>query len=162
TLVCLGLGYCARHYVSEFGKRFDHVVGTTRSAQRAAALGRERLGDRPAEMLVFDGTAPSRELVGAISQADALLISAAPADGRDPVLGLFDGGRAGARGLRPAVFRAGLGVCGAGGGGWIDEGAQFFPALARRGRTRIDAELNWRALGARRNLPVAILRLGGI
>ena len=38
TLVCLGLGYCARHYVSEFGKRFDRVVGTARSTQRAAAL----------------------------------------------------------------------------------------------------------------------------
>ena len=25
-LVCLGLGYCARHYVSEFGKRFDRVI----------------------------------------------------------------------------------------------------------------------------------------
>ena len=74
TLVCLGLGYCARHYVSEFGKRFDRVVGTTRGAQRAAALGRDRLGGRPAEMLVFDGTSLSRELAAAISQADALLI----------------------------------------------------------------------------------------
>jgi hypothetical protein len=90
TLVCLGLGYCARHYVSEFGKHFDRVVGTTRNAQRAAALGRDRLGGRPAEMLVFDGTSPSRELAAAISQADALLISAAPAEGRDPVLAVFE------------------------------------------------------------------------
>src|SRR5262249_59189269 len=41
TLVCLWLGYCARPYVSGFGKRFDRVVGTTRSARRAAALRRE-------------------------------------------------------------------------------------------------------------------------
>jgi nucleoside-diphosphate-sugar epimerase len=162
TLVCLGLGYCARHYVSEFSKRFDRVVGTARSAQRAAALGRERLGGRPAEMLVFDGTAPSRELAGAISQADALLISAAPADGRDPVLAVFEDEIARARRLKSAVYLSSLGVYGDSGGAWIDESAETIPALARRGRTRIDAELNWRSLGARRNLPVAILRLGGI
>src|SRR5262249_56058510 len=86
----LGLGCGAGNYVSEFGKRFDRVVGTTRNTERAAALGRDRLGGRPAEMLVFDGTSPSRELAAAISQANALLISAAPAEGHDPVLAVFE------------------------------------------------------------------------
>src|SRR5260370_1401764 len=90
TLVCLGLGYCARHYVGEFGKRFDRIVGTTRSAQRAAALAQERLAGRPADMLVFDGITPWRELAAAIARADALLISAAPADGRDPLLAALE------------------------------------------------------------------------
>src|SRR5262249_8541093 len=162
TLVCLGLGYCARHYVSEFGKRFDRVVGTTRKAERAAALGRDRLGGRPAEMLVFDGTSPSRELAAAISRADALLLSAAPAEGHDPGLPVFEDATAPAARVGTVVYLASLGVYGDSGGAWIDESAEIIPALARRGRTRIDAELNWRALGARRNLPVAILRLGGI
>ena len=48
------------------------------------------------------------------------------------------------------------------GGAWIDESAPTIPALARRVGTRIEAEHDWRTLGARRNLPVAILRLGGI
>ena len=39
TLVCLGLGYCARHYVAEFGPRFDRIIGTTRTLERATALG---------------------------------------------------------------------------------------------------------------------------
>ena len=162
TLVCLGLGYCARHYVSEFGKHFDRVVGTARSAQRAAALAQERLGDRPADMLVFDGTTPSRELAAAISQADALLVSAAPAEGRDPVLAAFEDEIARAPRLKSVVYLSSLGVYGDSGGAWIDEAAETSPALARRGRTRIDAEINWRALGARQNLPVAVLRLGGI
>jgi nucleoside-diphosphate-sugar epimerase len=161
-LVCLGLGYCARHYVSEFGQRFDRVVGTTRSAQRAAALTQVRLGDRPADMLVFDGTTSSRELAAAIAQADALLISAAPAEGRDPVLAALEDEIARAPRLKSVVYLSSLGVYGDSGGAWIDEAAETSPALARRGRTRIDAELKWRALGARRSLPVAILRLGGI
>jgi len=162
TLVCLGLGYCARHYVSEFGKRFDRVIGTTRNAQRAAALAQERLGGRSADMLVFDGTTPSRELAAAIARADALLVSAAPAEGRDPVLAALEDEIARAPRLKSAVYLSSLGVYGDSGGTWIDEAAETSPALARRGRTRIDAELKWRALGARRSLPVAILRLGGI
>src|SRR5262249_60837885 len=94
TLVCLGLGYCARHYVGEFGLRFDRVVGTARSAERAAALAREHLGGRPVEMLSFDGTSPSRELQAAILAADALLVSAAPAGRRRPGLAALGPGLA--------------------------------------------------------------------
>jgi nucleoside-diphosphate-sugar epimerase len=162
TLLCLGLGYCARHYVGEFGTRFDRVIGTTRSAKRAAALGQQRLGGRAVEMLIFDGTAGSRELAAAISRADALLVSAAPADGRDPVLTVLADKIAHAPRLRSVVLLSTLGVYGDSGGAWIDETAETIPTLARRGSARIDAELAWRALGERRKLPVAILRLGGI
>jgi nucleoside-diphosphate-sugar epimerase len=162
TLVCLGLGYCAQHYIGEFGSRFDRVVGTTRNADRAAALGRERLGGKPVEMLVFDGASPSNELKAAISEADALLVSAAPADGRDPVLAGLEEEIAQAPRLKSVVYLSSLGVYGDSGGAWIDESAPTIPALARRGGTRIEAEHDWRTLGARRNLPVAILRLGGI
>jgi len=162
TLVCLGLGYCARHYVSEFGARFDRIVGTTRTAERAAALARERFGDRAVEMMPFDGTSASRELVETIAQADALLISAAPADGRDPVLAVLADEIERAPRLASVVVLSTLGVYGDSGGAWIDETTETIPGLARRGSARIDAERAWQALGARRNLPVAILRLGGI
>jgi nucleoside-diphosphate-sugar epimerase len=162
TLVCLGLGYCARHYVSEFGLRFDRVVGTARSTERAAALAREHLGGRPVEMLPFDGTSSSRELQAAISAADALLVSAAPVDGRDPVLAALEQEIAQAPQLKSVVYLSSLGVYGDIDGAWIDETAPTIPALARRGGSRINAELAWQALGTRRKLPVAIFRLGGI
>jgi nucleoside-diphosphate-sugar epimerase len=162
TLVCIGLGYCARHYLREFGERFERVVGTTRSAGRTAMLGQEHLAGRAPEMLLFGGAPPPRDLKAAISDADALLVSAAPAEGRDPVLALLGHEIARAPRLKSVVYLSTLGVYGDSGGAWIDETTQTIPARARRGRTRIDAELEWQALGARRNLPVAILRLGGI
>ena len=162
TLVCLGLGYCARHYVSEFGARFHRVVGTARNADRAAALARDRLGGRPVEILPFDGTSSSRELRAAILAADALLVSAAPADGRDPVLAVLEPDIAQAPRLKSVVYLSSLGVYGDSGGAWIDETTPTIPALARRGEPRIKAELDWQALGSRRRLPVAIFRLGGI
>jgi nucleoside-diphosphate-sugar epimerase len=162
TLVCLGLGYCARHYVSEFGARFDRVIGTTRSAVRAAVRARESLGGRPVEMLPFDGTSSSRELQAAILAADALLVSAAPADGRDPMLAVLEADIAQGPRLKSVVYLSSLGVYGDSGGAWVDEAAPTIAALARRGGSRINAELDWQALGSRRKLPVAIFRLGGI
>jgi nucleoside-diphosphate-sugar epimerase len=160
ALVCLGLGYCARHYAAEFGARFDTIIGTTRSADRNPAGGREKVGGRPVEMLVFDKA--SNALYGAIVQAKALLISAAPEEGRDPVLAPFSDAIAQAPHLTSIVYLSSLGVYGDSGGAWIDETAPTLAEQARRGRARIDAEREWSALGARRNLPVAILRLGGI
>jgi nucleoside-diphosphate-sugar epimerase len=153
TLVCLGLGYCAKHYVGEFGTRFQRIIGTTRSAEQAAAPVR-------AEMLVFDGS--SRQLAAAIAQADALLVSAAPLEGRDPVLAALEDEIARAPRLRSLAYLSTLGVYGDSGGAWIDETMQTSPARGRRSGARIAAELDWQALGRRRSLPVAILRLGGI
>jgi nucleoside-diphosphate-sugar epimerase len=162
TLVCLGLGYCARHYVAEFGARFDRIIGTTRTADAAAALAAQRFGGRAVEMQVFDGKTASPEVKAAIANADALLISAAPADGVDPVLAVLEDEIARAPKLSSLMFLSTLGVYADSNGAWIDETAEVIPGLARRGSARIDAERAWQRLGARRNMPVAILRLGGI
>lgn len=162
TLVCLGLGYCAGHYVAAFGQRFDRIVGTTRTADDAAALAAQRFGARAVEMLVFDGKSASPDVTAAIVAADALLISAPPADGADPVLAVLEHEILHAPNLQSAVFLSTLGVYPDSNGAWIDETAAVIPDRARRGSARIDAERAWQGLGARRGLPVAILRLGGI
>jgi len=162
TLAALGFGYCARHTVAEFGGRFDRTVGTTRTAENAAELARQRFGGRSVEMLVFDGKTASPDVHAAIADADALLISAAPADGVDPVLAVLEHQIARSPKLSSVVFLSTLGVYADSNGAWIDETAEVIPGRARRGSARIDAERAWQRLGTRRNLPVAILRLGGI
>ncbi len=162
TLLCLGLGYCAQHYVTHFGCRFDRIVGTTRTADEAAALAGQRFGDKSAEMLVFDGASAPVDVAAAIAAADALLISAAPTEAGDPVLGAFAAQIAAAPKLASVVVLSTLGVYPDSGGAWIDETTPVVRGSARRGNARIDAEQAWRTLGARRNLPVAIFRLGGI
>ena len=153
TLVCLGLGYCARFYVAEFGSRFSRVIGTSRSHDKKV--------DGPVEMLVFDGIHPSPQLRQAIAHADHLLISAAPGERGDPVLAALTNDIAAAPKLQSVVYLSSLGVYGDRGGAWIDETAPTIPPHTR-GAARVDAELAWQALGRTRNLPAAILRLGGI
>src|SRR3954469_10885769 len=162
TLVCLGLGYCAKHYVTEFGQRFDRIVGTTRSPDEIAALAQRRFGGRAVEMHLFDGKTALPDVRAAVAGAEALLISAAPADGADPVLAVLSDDILRSPGLRTVVFLSTLGVYADSNGAWIDESAEVIPDLARRGTARHKAEMAWQALGARRKLPVAILRLGGI
>jgi len=53
TLLCLGLGYTARHYVAAFGARFDRVIGTARTRDRADRM--HSVGT--VETLVFEGRA---------------------------------------------------------------------------------------------------------
>jgi nucleoside-diphosphate-sugar epimerase len=162
ALVCLGLGYCARHYVTEFGQRFGRIVGTTRSADEMMALAARRFGGRAVEMQLFDGKTASPDVRTAVAGAEALLISAAPADGVDPVLAVLEDDILRASALRTIVFLSTLGVYTDSNGAWIDESAEVIPDLARRGSARRKAEMAWQALGARRKLPVAIMRLGGI
>ena len=162
ALVCLGLGYCARHYVTEFGQRFDRIVGTTRGTDEIAALAACRFGGRAVEMHLFDGKTASPNVRAAVADAEALLISAAPADGVDPVLAVLKDDILRAPALRTIVFLSTLGVYADSNGAWIDETAEVIPDLARRGSARRKAEMAWQALGARRKAPIAILRLGGI
>jgi nucleoside-diphosphate-sugar epimerase len=162
TLVCLGLGYCARHYVAEFGARFDRIVGTSRTAESAATLGARSYGGRSVDVHAFDGTSASAATKSAVTDADALLISAPPAQGVDVVLAAFGSALAGAPKLQTIAYLSSLGVYADTGGAWIDETAPVIPGRARRGNARIEAEAAWQRFGTRHNVPVAILRLGGI
>lgn len=151
TLVCLGLGYCARYYVAEFGMRFDGVAGTSRTPQPAGRV----------EMLAFDGGKPSHELQASIAAATHLLISAGPHEAGDPILASLRNHIAAASDLQSLIYLSSLGVYGDHDGAWVDESATTIPAHARGG-ARLHAEQGWQALGRERGVPVAVLRLAGI
>ncbi len=153
TLVCLGLGYCARHYVGEFGWRFARVIGTSRAPDKTAT--------HLAGMLAFDGIYPPPELRQAVAEATHLLISAAPGEAGDPVLAALAADIAAAPPLQSITYLSSLSVYGDHGGAWIDETAPTVPANAR-GAARVEAERAWQALGHARSTPVAVLRLAGI
>jgi len=164
TLVCLGFGYSAQHYVALYGKRFDHIVGTTRSEDNAAKLRSRRFGGNAVEMLVFDGagTCDSSALAAAIAGATALLVSIAPDRDTDPVLAhLRDAVAAAAPRLKSIVYLSTIAVYGNHEGRWIDETTPLTPALTRAA-SRIDAECAWEALGEAHGVPVAVVRSAGI
>jgi nucleoside-diphosphate-sugar epimerase len=161
TLICLGLGYCAQHYVAELGGRFTRIIGTTRTAENAAALAARDFGRRQVEVLRFDGDPASPAVVATVGQADALLISAAPGERGDPVLAVLADALIAAPRLRAVTLLSTVGVYGDHGGGWVDEATAPDPTH-ERARERVAAEQAWQALGRQRGIAVAVLRLSGI
>jgi nucleoside-diphosphate-sugar epimerase len=159
TLLCFGLGYCAVHYVARFGDGFERIVGTVRTAERAAVLNAHLAGRLKA--LVFDGTFATPEVKHAIGETDLALVSVPPNETGDPVLAAFGDAFARARRLRSIVYLSTIGVYGDRGGEWVDEQTPPRPGSARS-RARLAAERAWQDLGARRGVAVAILRLAGI
>jgi nucleoside-diphosphate-sugar epimerase len=158
-LICFGLGYSARHFVENFGEKFDRIVGTVRDTERAAELNAqpsERL-----KALIFDGNSATPELWSAIAEVDAALVSVPPDENSDPVLRACGDVLAHAQRLRSVVYLSTIGVYGDSGGAWVDEATPPQPGAARS-RERLAAEQAWLDFGARRGIAVAILRLAGI
>jgi nucleoside-diphosphate-sugar epimerase len=155
-LLCFGFGYCAHHFVRTFGARFDHIIGTVRTTERA-----ERINAQHAvEALVFDGTA-SPDVADAIANCDAVLVSAPPTDSGDPVLTVFADALARAPKLKSVVYLSTVGVYGNHNGAWVDETTAPEPTTPRS-RARLVAETAWQALRAGTGTSVAVLRLAGI
>jgi nucleoside-diphosphate-sugar epimerase len=158
SLVCFGFGYCAEHFITEFGGKFERIVATVRGAERAGILNAYQSPKLRA--LVFDGMHATAELNAAMAIADHALISIPPAANGDPALAVC--GEALARGpLRSVVYLSTVGVYGDHDGGWVDERTPVAPTF-ERSRARVAAEDAWQQFGARAGVPVAILRLAGI
>ncbi len=146
VFLTLGHGYSAAALAATLdGWR---VLGTTRSAERAAAM--RSAGVEPVDW------ADAAAVEAAIAAADGLLVSLPPDAEGDRVLARHGAALAAA----PASWVGYLSTTGVYGdrqGGWVDEESPLEP-LHERGRWRVAAEAAWLATG----LPVEIFRLAGI
>ena len=159
TLLCFGLGYSAEHFVGLYGDGFARIVATVRGAERAAWLNARLAGRLKA--LVFDGHSASPELLHAVGEADAALISIPQDETGDPTLRACGNAFERASRLRAIVYLSTVGVYGDRRGDWVDEESLALPDTPRS-RARLAAEQVWQDFGRRRGVPVAILRLAGI
>ena len=152
-LFAFGLGYSARRIA-----RLPAIEasGTVRSAEAAEALRSEGI-----EAFVFDGVQADAGLAAALARAQTILISAPPGPSGDPVVRAFAREISAAPDLKRILYLSTIGVYGDWGGAWIDETSET-RTTSPRGRWRLAAEEQWRALGAERAVPVDILRLAGI
>ncbi|MEL6583760.1 MAG: SDR family oxidoreductase [Pseudomonadota bacterium] len=151
-LLSIGHGYSARALAPRLLARGWRVVGTTRSAEKAARLEAEGV-----EAVVW----PGADLAPLIGEATHILTSVAP--GGDGAEGVGDAVlKAYEPQLRAAPaewvgYLSTVGVYGDRQGGWVDETSDLRPATAR-GKARVAAEAGWLDLG----LPVHVFRLAGI
>jgi nucleoside-diphosphate-sugar epimerase len=152
-IFCFGIGYSALHFLS--GQQSVEASGTVRDAEKARALQRDGVA-----AAVFDGARVEPAIAPHLAAAEALLVSIAPG-AEDPVLARFAQPIRAAKSLRAIVYLSTIGVYGDHGGAWVDETSAAAPRSAR-GRARLAAEAQWRALGASTGVAVHVLRLAGI
>lgn len=156
-LLVLGAGFSGKAIGRAFGQAGAKVSGTTRSAEKAAAL-----EDAGMNALVFDGETISNELADALATATHLVQSIAPGKAGDP---MFRPGTPPLETLAPSLKWVGylstVGVYGDHGGAWVDEDTPC-KAISVRSKERIEAEGRWLDFGRRQSIPLAVLRLAGI
>ena len=153
VLLSFGHGYSARALAARLIPEGWEVIGTTRSAEKAAAI--RATG---AEPLIW----PGAEIGPALARATHLLIAAGPDAGGDPVLAAHGPEirrRAGA--FAWVGYLSTTGVYGDRAGGMVDETSPCTPST-RRGQWRLDAERAWVGLRHEAGLALHIFRLAGI
>jgi nucleoside-diphosphate-sugar epimerase len=151
TLFCFGLGYTATCLAQRLAGEGWTVRGTTRSADKAAALKTRGYG-----MWTFAGDRAVQD-PAPFEGVTHLLTSIAPDAEGDPVLRHHLGILRNLPGLIWCGYLGTTAVYGDRHGAWVDEETAVEPTLAR-GDRRAQAEAAWLASG----LPSHIFRLAGI
>jgi nucleoside-diphosphate-sugar epimerase len=146
TLLSIGHGFSARALARLLIAEGWHVIGTTRSPEKAARLAAEGV-----EPVIWPGNPLP------LDRATHVLSSVSPDDGGDPVLAEAGEALRATTHLEWVGHLSTTGVYGDREGDWVDEGSELLPST-RRGQARVDAEAAWQALG----LPLHIFRLAGI
>jgi nucleoside-diphosphate-sugar epimerase len=160
TLLIFGLGYSSRAVIRAAGKRYERIVATVRSPERAAAMSALGVEGQAVTVLPFDGSSLSAELTEAVAAADEVLVSAPPDATGDPVLKACATALA-AHPPAAVAYLSTVGVYGDHEGRWVDEETECRP-VSQRSVERLEAERAWTAFGKAHGIPVALLRLSGI
>jgi nucleoside-diphosphate-sugar epimerase len=155
TTLILGCGFSGKAIASAFVKAGETVIGTTRRAAKFATI--ESTG---AKAIAFDGTLTA-EVSTAFATATKLILSISPDQGGDPVLPLLADVKSAMPNLKWAAYLSTVGVYGDHDGAWVDEETICKP-VSSRSIARVAAELAWKNVFAKADVPLAILRLSGI
>jgi nucleoside-diphosphate-sugar epimerase len=148
TLLSIGHGYSAQALARVLLPQGWHIIATTRSPEKAAALRAQGV-----EAILW----PGGDLP--LDRATHLLTSVAPDATGDPVLRAHGAQiAAAAPHLQWVGYLSTVGVYGDHQGGWVDEDTALTPATAR-GQARVAAEAAWQAVPG---LAPHIFRLAGI
>lgn len=150
TLLSIGHGYSAQALAARLIPQGWHILGTTRSADKAAEI---------AATGVAPVIWPGADLGALIAEIPHIIVSAGPGRDGDPVLNAVEDDIArAAPHVRWLGYLSTTGVYGDHGGDWVDEDTPLTPST-KRGQARVEAEARWQAIS---DLALHIFRLAGI
>ncbi len=155
---CFGFGQVAESFINKLineKKVFDLSV-TSRQETHQIEFNNIKIKSYQFTKDKFDESIKKK-----IEEADYILVSIPPIDGKDIVVNYLDINLKEIINCKWITYLSATSVYGDHKGDWVDEDSATQPTLDN-GISRLEAEKNWKSLSNKKNYPLQIFRLAGI
>ncbi len=157
NIFCFGFGQVAKNFIKKLEHEKLNIKLSTTSREKTM---QKKIGNLSYQSFHFDGLKYDKDLVEQLNKSDHILISIAPADGKDIVIENFQ------KIIKKSstkwiTYLSATSVYGDHNGEWVNEESETKPT-SPNGVSRLNAEKSWMNLAANKGLPIQIFRLSGI
>ena len=155
---CFGFGQVAESFINKLNKEkknFDLSV-TSRQETHQIELNNIKINSYQFTEDKFDISIKKK-----IEEADYILVSIPPIDGKDIVANYLDKNLKKIKNCKWITYLSATSVYGDHKGDWVNEDSTTKPT-SDNGISRLEAEKNWKSLSNKKNYPLQIFRLAGI
>ena len=157
NIFCFGFGQVAKNFIKKLEYEKLNIKLSTTSREKTM---QKKIGNLSYQSFHFDGLKYDKDLVEQLNKSDHILISIAPADGKDIVIENFQ------KIIKKSstkwiTYLSATSVYGDHNGEWVNEESETKPT-SPNGVSRLNAEKSWMNLAANKGLPIQIFRLSGI
>ena len=155
---CFGFGQVAESFVNKLiqeKKIFDLSI-TSRQETHQIEFNRIKINSYQFTNEKFDSSITAK-----LQEADCILISIPPIEGKDIVANFLDTNQKNIANCKWITYLSATSVYGDHKGNWVNENSTTKPTSAN-GLSRLEAEKTWISLSNKKNYPLQIFRLAGI
>ncbi len=155
---CFGFGQVAESFINKLineNKEFDLSI-TSRQETHQIEFNKIKINAYQFTDDKFDNSVKKK-----IEEADYILVSIPPIDGKDIVANFLDTNLKEIINCKWITYLSATSVYGDHKGDWVNEDSDTQPT-SDNGINRLEAEKNWKSLSSRKNYPLQIFRLAGI
>ena len=155
---CFGFGQVAESFINKLineKKDFDLSV-TSRQETHQIEFNNIKINSYHFTDDKFDDSIKKK-----VEEADYILVSIPPIDGKDIVANYFDTNQKKIINCKWITYLSATSVYGDHKGDWVNEDSATQPT-SDNGISRLEAEKNWKSLSNKKNYPIQIFRLAGI
>ena len=156
-IFCFGFGQVAKSYVNKLKyEKIDFDLSTTSRNKTKKLL----FDNTEYQSYYFDGKNFDKEIIKKLDEANYILISIAPVDGKDIVFEKFQS-ELSKKNFKWITYLSATSVYGNHDGEWVDENSETNPT-SDNGIQRLKVEQQWQKFAKENNKPLQIFRLSGI
>ncbi len=157
-IFCFGFGQVAKSFINKLSKEKKNFELNITSREETHQL---EMNNLKVNSYLFNNSKYDGSIKIKIEDADYILISIPPIDGKDLVAEYFDTNIRGLKNCKWITYLSATSVYGDHKGDWVNEKSATKPT-SKNGIDRLNAEKIWKSLSRKINLPIQIFRLAGI